>query len=151
MFPLMTERPFSPAQVVAATRLVLHIARVDDAGTVEEVALIRQFYDACRTAGADFPAFDTIKDEQGSDVISARDFPDPGHRDMVIALCLMVAYADGELSASERAAVGKAANGLGLAAEHVERILAQIKDFMLAHLSGLPDASSVAAVAKELG
>lgn len=153
MFPLMTERPLSAAQVVAATRLVLHIARVDDAGTAEEVALLRQFYDACRAAGtgADFPAFDTIKDGQGSDVISVRDFPDPGHRDMVIALCLMVAYADGELSASERAAVSKAANDLGLAADHVERILAQIKDFMLAHLSGLPDASSVAAVAKELG
>ena len=63
----------------------------------------------------------------------------------------MVAYADGELSAAERAAVSKVAGNLGLAADRVEHILAQIKDFMLSHLSGLPDAGSVAVVAKELG
>jgi len=151
MFPLMTKLPLTPAQVIAATRLVLHIAHVDGAGTAEEVALIRQFYDACRNASADFPAFDSIQAGQGDDVVSARDFPDPGHRDMIVALCLMVAYADGELSAAERAAVSKVAGNLGLAADRVEHILAQIKDFMLSHLSGLPDAGSVAVVAKELG
>lgn len=151
MFPLMTELPLTSAQVVAATRVVLHIAHVDGPGTAEEVALIHQFYDACRNASTDFPAFDSIEAGKGADVVSARDFPDPGHRDMILALCLMVAYADGELSAAERAAVSKVAGNLDLAADRVEQILAQIKDFMLAHLSGLPDAGSVAVVAKELG
>jgi uncharacterized tellurite resistance protein B-like protein len=151
MFPRMTELPLAPAQVVAATRLMLHIAHVDGAGTAEEVALIRQFYDASRDASADFPAFDTIEAGQGAGAVSARDFPDPGHRDMIIALCLMAAYADGELSAAERAAVSKVAGKLELSPDHVEHILAQIKDFMLSHLAKLPDAGSVAAVAKELG
>jgi len=151
MFPRMTELPLTPAQFVAATRLMLHVAHVDGAGTAEEVALIREFYDACRDASAQFPAFDTIEAGQGADTVSVRDFPDPGHRDMIIALCLMVAYADGELSAAERAAVSKVAGNLDLAADRVEHILAQIKDSMLAQLARLPDSGSIAVVAKELG
>lgn len=151
MFPLMTELPLTPAQVVAATRLMLHVAHVDGASTVEEVALIRQFYDATRTASADFPAFETLDGGWGAADVSTADFPDAGHRDMLIALCVMVAYADGELSTPERAAVGRAAAGLGLANNRVEEILAQVKDYMLAQLSRLPDAASVAVVAKELG
>ena len=53
--------------------------------------------------------------------------------------------------AAERTAVGRAAGNLDVASDRVEHILAQIKDYMLAHLSGLPDAGSVAVVAKELG
>ncbi len=130
---------------------MLHVAHVDGAGTVEEVALIRQFYDASRTAGADFPAFEAIDAGQGTAQVSTADFPDAGHRDMIVALCVMVAYADGELSVQERATVGQAAASLGLANERVEQILAQVKDHMLAQLSRLPDAASVAVVAKELG
>lgn len=151
MFPLMTELPLTPSQVVAATRLMLHVAHVDGAGTVEEVALIRQFYDATRTASADSPAFETLDGGRGAADVSTADFPDAGHRDMLVALCVMVAYADGELSTPERATVERAAAGLGLAADRVEAILAQVKDYMLAQLSRLPDAASVVVVAKELG
>ncbi len=150
MFPLMTELPLTPAQVIAATRLMLHIAHIDGARTAEEVALIRQFYDACRTATADFLAFETL-DGQGAANVTASDFPDAGQRDMIVALCVMVAYADGELSAAESAAVGNAARSLGLTDERVEQIIALVKDHMLAQLARLPDAASVAVVAKELG
>lgn len=151
MFPLMTELPLAPAQLVAATRLLLHVAHVDGARSAEEVALIRQFYDACRTAGADFPAFESLDGGEGADAVSARDFPDAGHRDMLLALCLMVAYADGELSAAERTAIAKVARGFGLDDARVEQVLALVKDYMLAQLAHLPDAASVALVAKELG
>jgi uncharacterized tellurite resistance protein B-like protein len=151
MFPLMTELPLTPAQVIAATRLMLHVAHVDGAGTDEEVALISQFYDACRPASADFPAFETLDSGWGAADVSRADFPDARHRDMLVALCVMVAYADGELSTPERAAVARATASLGLANDRLEQILAQVKDHMLAQLSRLPDAASVAVVAKELG
>ena len=151
MFPLMTETPLSPAQIVAATRLMLGIAHVDGARTVEEEALIRQFYDGCRTASADFLSFDTLVAERGTTSVVAADFPDAGQRDMIVALCIMVAYADGDYSAAERTAVEAAAGSLGLNVERVEQILAQVKDYMLAQLAHLPDAASVAVVAKELG
>lgn len=151
MFPLMTELPMTPAQVVCATLLMLHVAHVDGPGTAEEVALIRQFYDACRSASADFPAFETLVAGQGDANASTREFPDAGHRDMLVALCVMVAYADGKLSAQERAAVGQAADSLDLTSERLEQVIAQVKDHMLAQLSRLPDAASVAVVARELG
>jgi hypothetical protein len=151
MFPLMTELPLTPAQVVAATRLMLHVAHVDGARTEEEVALIRQFYDAGAPTDSDSPGFDELSSGHGVADVSAQDFPDAEHRDMIMALCLMVAYADGELSTPERIAVGRAAATLGLSDERVEQILAQVKDYMLAQLSRLPDAASVAVVAKELG
>jgi DnaJ-domain-containing protein 1 len=83
--------------------------------------------------------------------VVAADFPDAGHRDMILALCIMVAYADGDYSAAERTAVLAAAASLGASGERVEQILAQVKDYMLAQLAHLPDAASVAVVAKELG
>ena len=151
MFPLMTETPLLPAQILAAVRLLLHVARVDGARTEEEVSLIRQFYEGCRPASADFPGFDTLAGERGAVTIAAGDFPDPAHREMVLALCVMVAYADGDYSAAERAAVAQAAGSLGVAADRIEAVLAQVKDFMLAQLARLPDADSVAVVARELG
>lgn len=151
MFPLMTELPFTAAQVAAATRLMLRIAHVDGAGTAEEVALIRQFYAACHDAEGCFPEFESIAASRDEGAVTATDFPDAGQREMIVALCLMVAYADGALSDAERTAVGLAADGLGIAPDRVEAILAQVKDHMLAQLARLPDAESVAAVAKELG
>jgi hypothetical protein len=151
MFPLMTELPLTPAQVIAATRLMLHVAHVDGARTEEEVALIRQFYAAGGPTDSDSPGFEELSSGRGVADVSAQDFPDAKHRDMIMALCLMVAYADGELSTPERIAVGRAAATLGLSDERVEQILAQVKDYMLAQLSRLPDAASVAVVAKELG
>jgi uncharacterized tellurite resistance protein B-like protein len=151
MFPMLTETPLSPAQIVAATRLMLGIAHVDGARTMEEEALIRQFYDGSRTASADFLSFDALAAERGASSVVAADFPDAGHRDMILALCIMVAYADGDYSAAERTAVLAAAASLGASGERVEQILAQVKDYMLAQLAHLPDAASVAVVAKELG
>jgi hypothetical protein len=63
----------------------------------------------------------------------------------------MVAYADGELSQAEQAAIAQVSVHLALSEEHTAEILAQVKDTMLAQLAHLPDAASVAVVAKELG
>ncbi len=148
MFPMMTDTPLTPAQISAAIRLMLHIAHVDGAKTAEEVALIRGFYDDCRAAGTDLPAFETLA--AGHDVAAA-DMADAGQRDLLVALCFMVAYADGELSDAERRAIGAVATRLEVGEVRGEAILAQVKDTMLASLSRLPDAESVAAVARELG
>lgn len=153
MFSLMTEQPLAPAQVLAATRLMLQIAHIDGARSAEEAALIRQFYEAGRAvtaAASDLPDFDIVAAAPGG-AITAADFPDPRHRDMIVALCLMVAYADGKLSAAESAAVALVARDLGLGETRQGEILALIKDHLLAQLAHLPDADSVAVVAKELG
>jgi uncharacterized tellurite resistance protein B-like protein len=151
MFPLLTELPLSSAQIVAAVRLLLHVAHVDGARTEEEVRLVRQFYESCRPTSADLPDFDALLAERGAFTIAAGDFPETAHRVMLLALCVMVAYADGDYSAAERAAVAGAAGSLAVADDRLDAIVAQVKDYMLAQLSHLPDAASVAVVARELG
>jgi hypothetical protein len=63
----------------------------------------------------------------------------------------MVAYADGALTAEELAAVRGVAAEIGTPAGRVDELLALVKDYMLAQLARLPDAGSVAVVARELG
>jgi uncharacterized tellurite resistance protein B-like protein len=149
MFPLLENVSLNADQSLAATRLLLRIAHVDGARTAEEVALIRWFHDS-GGASVDWPAFDTLQATwQGGDL--AETFSESGQRDLVLATCLMVAYADGALTAEELAAVRGVAAEIGAPAGRVDELLALVKDYMLAQLARLPDAGSVAVVARELG
>ena len=149
MFPLLENVSLNADQSLAATRLLLRIAHVDGARTAEEVALIRWFHDSGRGASVDWPAFDTLQATQGGDL--AETFSESQQRDLVLATCLMVAYADGALTAEELAAVRGVAEEIGTPTGRVDELLALVKDYMLAQLARLPDAGSVAVVARELG
>jgi uncharacterized tellurite resistance protein B-like protein len=148
MLPQFADTELSPAQTIAATRLLLRIARVDGARTAEEIALIRQFYEAGREA--DWPEFGVLLDDDAGADFSAT-FTQAGQRELVVATCLMVAFADGCLIGEELAAVHAVAAEIGLPASRVDELLALVKDYMLAQLARLPDAASVAVVAGELG
>ena len=69
---------------------------------------------------------------------------------MIVALCVMTGFADGAFSVAEHAAVRSIANDLQIAQERFDAISNGVKDHMLSQLSHLPDAGSVAKVAKEL-
>ena len=146
MFPLMSEVTLTPAQIAAATAAMLRIAHVDGACTAAEVELIRAFYGT----DADGPSFATLLGSYATASASAADFDDANAREVVLATCIMVAYADGELSAPELAALHALATDLGVDSGRFDHLLALVKDHMLARLAGLPDAGSVAAVAREL-
>ena len=150
MFPQFNDVSLNTEQTVAATQRLLHIAHVDGARTAEEVALIRQFYDACRNDAGDWPTFDALLAAR-SDIDAAVAFAEAAQRDMLVATCLMVAYADGALISEEMAAVRAIAAEIGMAETRVEELHALVKDYMLAQLARLPDAASVAVVARELG
>jgi len=150
MFPLLENVSLDAGQSIAATRLLLRIAHVDGAKTNEEVALIRLFYDGGRHGSADWPAFETLE-EDGRDGDMPRTFGEAAQRDLVLATCLMVAYADGTLTGEELAAVRAVADDIGAPPARVDELLALVRDYMLAHLARLPDAGSVAVVARELG
>ena len=150
MFPLETETPLTQDQVVAMTRLMLHVAHVDGASTTEEVALIRAFYEGCAESGKDWENFATLAANTATPTISPCDFADAGQREMAAATCLMVAWADGAYSSQEATAVQNVANKLGIDSERFAQVTALVKDHMLAQFARLPDTASVVAVAKEL-
>ena len=152
MFPLKTDTPFTRDQVVAVTRAMLQIAHVDGAGTAEEVAMIGQFYDGFRNLGGqEWPGFETVSRDFMKTSVSADVFPDAEQREMIVATCIMVAFADGEMTGDELSALRTMAKSLNITNDRFEQILALVKDHMMSHLSGLPDTASIIAVARELG
>jgi len=152
MFPLKTDTPFTREQVVEVTRALLQIAHVDSAGTAEEVAMVGQFYEGFRKSnGGEWPGFETISNDISGVSLSTELFPDVEQREMIVATCIMVAFADGVMSEKEQAAVRSMSENLSVSSDRFVQILELVKDFMLMQLSALPDPESIMAVARELG
>ena len=135
--------------VVAASKTMLKVAHADGVRAAE-IDLIRSFY----TSGIDSgerPSFDKLLQDASKDLhVTAQAFADERQRETVIALCIMTGLADGTLSDAEQAAVHSIASDLNIAPNRLAEIVDLVKDNMLAQLSHLPDAGSVAKVAKEL-
>lgn len=147
IFPLTDLNSMSSEALMGATRTMLRVARVDTMHPAEE-ALIRNFYTSC-SDGLGLPSFDTLLQQTGYHM-DASMFRGPAERDMVLALAVMTAYADGSFSEAEQATVKDVAADLQLPVTRVDEIADMVKDHMLAQLAHLPDAGSVAKVAAEL-
>lgn len=150
MIPFSITTPMTAKQTIAATNALLQVARVDAACTQAEVDLIRTFYQSF-SADEAMPAFDTLLGQNtgmasGADVLLS----DPEHREFVVGACVMVAYADGQLSDAETESIHGVGRALGVSAERIGQIIALVQDHLLSQLAGLPDSASVAKVAQEL-
>jgi uncharacterized tellurite resistance protein B-like protein len=150
MIPFASSTSLNPAQIAVATEALLKVAHVDGEGTQEEIELIRAFYEAGPQDEALPPFQSLLERATGQRAMDPGMFPEAEQRDLVVSSCLMVGYADGILSAAEREAALDLARQLGVSDERFEQILTIVKDYLLAQLSGLPDAPSVAKVAREL-
>ena len=150
MIPFTSNASLTPIQIAATADAMLKVAHVDGQKTQEEIELIRGFYESC-APDQDLPPFRSLLDKAaGQSYIDPSLFTEADQRDLVVSFSLMVAYADGVLSVAEREAVLSLARHLGVQDERFEQILTVVKDQLLAQLSGLPDAPSVAKVAQEL-
>lgn len=150
MIPFASAASLTPAQIVAATRAMLSISRVDPGNTEEELALIRGFYEGCQQEAA-LPPFQSLIDQPDEGVnLDSAVFPDPDQRDLVLASCLMVAYADGALSSAEREAVLELSRQIGASVGQFDNVLRIVQDYLLQQVSGLLDTASAAKVAQEL-
>lgn len=148
MFPFLDITTISSEALIAASRTMLKVARVDGLHPAEE-ELIRAFYGSC-ASGYDCPPFENLL-EEGEYHVDPRAFNNEEERRLLLALAVVTAYADGSFSAAEQALVKSLAVDLQLPEGSFEEISNQVKDHMLAQLSHLPDAGSVAKVARELG
>jgi len=77
--------------------------------------------------------------------------PGAAHRELFMKAALLVAYADGSVSAPERKIIGQFAEALGIAAQALAKLEAGVKDYLLRSLSNLSNVEAVAKVAKKLG
>lgn len=148
MHPIQ-DQPLSPRQVSQLTQAMLSVANIDGIQPAE-AALIGQFYETSRSA--DMPTTAALMASPEARQFNAADLAgSPAEfADTAVLMCLMAAYADGQLSAAERAYVQSIASSLKVDAARFEALLAQVRDELVGALSHLPDAGSVAVVVKEL-
>jgi len=148
MHPIQ-DQPLSPQQVSQLTQAMLSVANIDGIQPAE-AALIGQFYETSRSA--DMPTTAALMASPEARQFNAADLAGNSAEfaDTAVLMCLMAAYADGQLSTAERAYVQSIATSLGVDVTRFEALLAQVRDELVGALSHLPDAGSVAVVVKEL-
>ncbi|MGS5085959.1 TerB family tellurite resistance protein [Hydrogenophaga sp. A37] len=146
MHPIQDQN-LSATQVIQLTQAMLSVALVDGIHPAE-AALIGQFYENSRQA--DMPTTAAMLSDTHSFDAQAMAGSPAEVADTVVLMCLMTGYADGQLSAEERALVQSYATALNVDAERFEALLGQVRDELIGALSHLPDAESVANVVREL-
>jgi uncharacterized membrane protein YebE (DUF533 family) len=72
-------------------------------------------------------------------------------RELFMKAALLVAWADGSVSAAERTKIGQFAKALDVSATALGALDAQVKDYLLRPLAHLANVEEVAKVAKKLG
>lgn len=145
----MQDQNLTAAQVTQLTKAMLSVALVDGIHPAE-AALIGQFYESSRSA--DMPTTSSVMaspDAQSFDLTTLAG-SSAAFADTLVLMCLMTAYADGQLSPAEKNHVQSMAAKLGVDAQRFEAHLAHVRDELVGALSHLPDAGSVAVVVKEL-
>jgi hypothetical protein len=135
-------------QTRALTACMLAVSNVDGVHPAE-TALIQQFYEGSRGAG--MPAFADLQQSYANAMSMLQQLPaNDDFNDALVSMCLMTGYADGTLSDGERDTVLGFARSVGVGAPRFDELLQQVRDSLLGSLASLPDAESVAALAKEL-
>lgn len=135
-------------QVLALMACMLSTAHVDGV-TPQELALMKTFYE--QSGAADLPPFADNEGAYGDHcVLAAQSVNDVGFAEQLVLMSFMTAYADGHLTDGERAHVMAIAAKAGLSNERANELLLQVKDTLIGSLAMLPDAESVAEVAKGL-
>lgn len=148
MFPFFAPQALTDSAIISATKIMLKVAATDGVHPAE-IALIESFYNS--GAIADGSSFASVAQASADFSVTHDSFSNDQEREMAVALSVMTGYADGSYSEKEHAVVRDITVNLGITMSRLDEIIETIKDHMLAQLSHLPDAASVAVVAKELG
>lgn len=133
---------FSPRQVKASCIAMLTVARANGIAPAE-LDLIRAFWS--QTDGL----FGEL-DETTTETFESETFVLNGQKQILLDMCLACAFADGKYSSEEKAVIAEIAAKLDVSAEVLAERTADVRAGFLGSLSHLPDAQSVAALAKNL-
>jgi hypothetical protein len=135
-------------QVMALMACMLSTAHVDGV-SAQELALMKTFYEQCGVA--DLPPFAENEGAYGDPVeLAAQCANDPEFAEQLVLMSFMTAYADGHLTDGERVHVVAIAARAGLSDARTNELLLHVKDTLIGAIAMLPDAESVARIAKSL-
>ncbi len=138
----------APAQTLALVETMLATAQIDGVQP-RELTLLRSFYETQWEAG--MPSFELVLANAGRDAgLLAAVKGDAQFVEQLVMMCLVTGYADGRLTEAERLHALGIAGQLGVGQAQFELLHQQVKDSLIGSLAHLPDAESVAALAKTL-
>jgi len=72
-------------------------------------------------------------------------------KDLFLKTAILLAYADGQVTAAERQTLGQFGSALGIDATKLGQLEAGVKDFLLGHLTHLQNTDALQSVVKKLG
>lgn len=130
-------------------RAMHDVARADGVHDAERV-MLRGFYDTCQREAAALASFDDLIAMPFDLAAVADDFRQPEQKAALLHSCLLLAHADGNYSAGERAKVQEFAGALGVSAAELGRIEEGVADHLLQQISRISNVDALQEVAKEL-
>lgn len=146
------ETELSAVEAETFARGLYAVARVD--GVHErELALISDFYSS--VVGQDGGQSTAIASLERTGPLEPSDvaamLQSPGQRELFVKTAFLLAWADGSVSAAERAKVDEFARALAVPDARKAELELEVKDFLLRPLAGLANVNAVSAVARKLG
>lgn len=148
----MTDLPTTTLELhhlQAIVRAMHDIALTDGVHDAERV-MLRGFYDSCQRDAAALASFDDLVAMPFDLAAIVDDFRQPAQKVALLHSCLLLAYADGEYSAAERAKVQGFADALRMDAGELGQIEESVADYLLQQISRISNTDALQQVAKEL-
>jgi len=130
----------------AIARGLFAIARVDGVHEREAGLIARFWIDA--GGGGSLSDLERAESIKPADVAAALHSDD--ERQLFVKTAILLTWADGEVSAAEKKAVGEFARALGIDDATLERLDAGVKDFLLGQLVHVQNTDAVRDVAKKM-
>ena len=137
-------------QVLAMVACMLAVAKVDGIRS-EEIAVIRAFYESSNVPGlTPFAVVEETTHNLATLPGLATGAVKPDFAEQLVLASFLTGYADGRLTAGERAQVAAIAQQLGVSEKRTAELQIEVKDSLIGTLAHLPDSDSVAALAKTM-
>lgn len=136
-------------QAEAIARGMYAVARADGDIHPRESALLSDFFaDAIDGRAPDMAALardpDILPETLAAALVGVE------HRKLFVKSCVLLAYADGSFEGPEAEKVAVYAAALGIDNATLRDLEEQVKDYLIAHLSGLSNTAAVVEIANEL-
>ncbi len=126
-------------QANAIARAMLTVARAEGGADERELAVIREFH------GAGVESLPDLSPAEAANVVPAGEAAQ-----LLVKSCFLVAWADNDCGAAERAVIDSYAAALGLSKDDASHLEQGVKEFLLSQLSRLANTDAVVAVARKL-
>lgn len=145
----LTQTALTLPQVQVLVRAMHRVAHSDGAHE-RELVLLKEFYEACRADVEGLTEYVELV-RMPFDAAMAKEVLDtPELQLLLLRSCYFLAFADGELSAAEKEAIGAIVSEVGIEAKLAADARELTKDALLQHISRIANVPALKRVATDL-